>query len=129
MKKLLILVTFLGLTVHFCDVQGSAQRSQKELNLELIKAAASRDIDLVKIRDLVDAGVDVNAAGKDGWTALMWAAFKGHRDVVRLLLQAGANVNATDNYGLTAIDMANNQEIRDFLMGYKEALTIIPSAQ
>ena len=31
-----------------------------------------------------------------GSTALMWAAQKGHAEVVRMLLEAGANVNRKD---------------------------------
>jgi hypothetical protein len=32
-----------------------------------------------------------------GYTALVWAAIKGHVDCLRLLLDAGANANAKDN--------------------------------
>lgn len=30
-----------------------------------------------------------------GWTALMWAAYKGRTDVAQLLLEKGANPNIT----------------------------------
>ena len=48
---------------------------------------------------LLQAGADVNAAAKDGLTALIYAGAKGHVDVVQLLLQAGAHVNAEDTNG------------------------------
>jgi len=44
----------------------------------------------------------VNAKDKDGWTALIGAAAKGHTDTVKALIDAGADVNAKDKYGETA---------------------------
>lgn len=50
-----------------------------------------------KNRDLFDSlisrGVDVNAIGDNGWSALMTAAYLGKLDLVRKLLQAKANAN------------------------------------
>jgi ankyrin repeat protein len=43
------------------------------------------------VKLLVNAGADVNAAGKTGITALMRAAFNGKVDAVRALLEAGAS--------------------------------------
>jgi hypothetical protein len=34
---------------------------------------------------------------QSGWTALIWAAEKGHADCARLLLDAGADKNAKTN--------------------------------
>ena len=34
---------------------------------------------------------------KDGKTALMWSADKGHKEVVKMLLEAGADVELKDN--------------------------------
>ena len=34
---------------------------------------------------------------QNGETALMYAAFNGHTDIVRLLLERGADVNHVDN--------------------------------
>jgi len=56
----------------------------------------------------VAARADVNAAEKDGWTALHWAAMEGHTDVVRLLLQNGANVEAVTERGLTPLRSATS---------------------
>lgn len=39
-------------------------------------------------------------------TALMWAALKGHRSVVELLLAGGANPSLQDRYGKSAAMLA-----------------------
>ena len=45
----------------------------------------------------------------DGWTALMWAAIRGHEEVVPLLLEGGADREAKDRYGLSALDWARRR--------------------
>ena len=52
---------------------------------------------------LLDKGAAVDAVKKDGWTALMWAANKGHAAVARLLLDKGAAVDAAEEDGSTAL--------------------------
>ena len=39
---------------------------------------------------IIDAGADVNTKNKDGLSALMGAAIKGHTETVKTLLGAGA---------------------------------------
>ena len=60
--------------------------------------------DLAEIKSLLAVGLDVNAADKDGWTALMAAAGNGHSEVAKVLLDAGANPNAADKDGLDGFD-------------------------
>jgi ankyrin repeat protein len=55
------------------------------------------------VRALLEKGADVNAARKDGVTALMIAASAGDRATVRYLLEKGANVNAKDEYQWTPL--------------------------
>gem|GEM_PF-1113339 len=56
------------------------------------------------IRVLVDSKVDINAAKKNGVTALMTACDKANEKAVRMLLDAGAEVNAKNsNIGQTAL--------------------------
>ena len=38
-----------------------------------------------------------------GWTALMWATYKGHTEAATLLLEHGAEVNAHGNYHISSL--------------------------
>ncbi len=51
-------------------------------------------------------GVDPNAVGADGFTALGAAAFAGHPQVVRALLQGGAHLDDWGATGLPALHLA-----------------------
>lgn len=63
-------------------------------------------------RDIIEClvsvtGVDLNAAVKDGMTALHYAAREGHRSVAEcLVLAPGIDVNTTTNHGMTALHFA-----------------------
>lgn len=73
---------------------------------DALRRAASAG-DVAKVKELLAAGVDVNAANAYGGTALAFAADKGQTAVVKLLLEHGANVNAKDRfYNLTPLGWA-----------------------
>ena len=68
---------------------------------------ASRAGDVGRVRAILDAGGDVNAANRYGVTALGFAAEKGHFDIVRLLVERGADLDAVDSfYGSRPVDFA-----------------------
>src|SRR4051812_26151236 len=52
--------------------------------------------DLLAIEQFLAAGMNINAAGKDGKTALIAAAEEGRAPMVARLLAAGADVNARE---------------------------------
>jgi len=89
----------------------------------LIPAAAAGDI--VKVRELLGAGADVNVRGVDSRTPLMEAAYVGHTEIARLLLNAGANVGFKKDDGETALSFAqggNHSEIVHLLTGVEHLL-------
>ncbi len=54
---------------------------------------AAKDGTIAVVRRELANGVDANAQGETGFTALMAAAQRGHKEIVELLLDKGANVN------------------------------------
>jgi len=59
---------------------------------------------------------DVNARGPGGWTPLMYAAFYGDGNDVRLLLEKGADPNIRNDAGATALMYAAGNEERTRLL-------------
>ena len=51
-------------------------------------------------------GADVNAAGADGTTAIMYASANGDLELVRALIKIGANVKLANQFGTSALTEA-----------------------
>ncbi len=73
-------------------------------DLRLIDAAKNQQPDLV--RSLLNQGVHVNEAARDGATALHWASHWDDLKEADLLIKAGANVNAATDLGVTPLALA-----------------------
>jgi uncharacterized protein len=67
-------------------------------------AAAGRHGDVAGL--LIDAGADVDAKQRHGWTPLHSAAANGDGELVDRLIAAGADPAATNDDGKTAADLA-----------------------
>ena len=75
---------------------------------EIIKAAKSGNVERIKMLLKEDPDL-VHARDRDGSTPLHCATWKGHAEVVALLLKAGADVNAennNDHWGTTPLHAA-----------------------
>lgn len=70
----------------------------------LLAAAKDHKGDIVHL--LLRIGANVATTTDNGWTALHYAADKGHEAAVRLLLEKGADVATKTNYGCTALHRA-----------------------
>ncbi len=53
---------------------------------------AARNNNVAEVARLIQAGADVNARGRTGYTALMWAANSYAVDVAKALIEAGNSI-------------------------------------
>jgi cytohesin len=67
--------------------------------------AVKRD-DIIAVKALIAAGVDVNVSDKSGETPLHLSAVRGYYEITSLLIDEGANVNARDGRELTPLHAA-----------------------
>jgi hypothetical protein len=77
---------------------GAARALAPSFGEAMVKAAEARDIGT--LREMIDAGTDVDARDDDGKTALLASA---SFEVTRLLVAYGADVNAVDPSGETPL--------------------------
>ena len=81
-----------------------------------MEAVNAYKADVVKL--LVEAGADVNAQDNEGCTALMRAAYSGHRELIEYLLSNGADKDILDNNANKAIHYViqyNFEGLKDLL--------------
>ena len=76
------------------------------VDLRVLEAVKNQDTP--DLRSLLKQHADVNAAGVDGATALIYAAHQNNLEMVKLLIGAGANVKAANRYQVTALAEACN---------------------
>ncbi|XXF07188.1 ankyrin repeat domain-containing protein [Pseudomonas sp. D1-3] len=78
-----------------------AERVQAQLRDYYFQAA--REGNVAMLDEFIAAGYDLDTADEKGYTALILAAYHGHRQAVERLLSAGADVCAQDRRGNTAL--------------------------
>jgi ankyrin repeat protein len=105
-----------------CD---SKERYQRQLEQKGIPFSTESFLERTAIENreiialFLKAGMDVNAQGKHGETALMIAAVYNKKENVNQLMAQGAQVNAKNNEGYTAlmfIASQGNQEMAELLI-------------
>ncbi|PSN42668.1 hypothetical protein C0J52_13029 [Blattella germanica] len=86
----------------------------KSLEENLREASCIGDIEGVE--ELINKGINVNAKHDiNGWTPLHWAAKRGHKAIVSLLLSHGADTTAITTKGETPATLCSNPEVRKLL--------------
>jgi uncharacterized protein len=66
-------------------------------------AAAARNGDLDRVRELLAAGAAVNEPEADGSTAALWAAYQSSPEMLAALIDAGADLNSANSLGVTPL--------------------------
>jgi ankyrin repeat protein len=70
-------------------------------------AGAARAGTAPHVLELIKAGADVNGAGSDGSTPLLWSTFNSDLQISQALIKAGADVDAANRYGITPLMQAS----------------------
>jgi ankyrin repeat protein len=84
-----------------CDYIGGSGGGDGGGATPLIIAAYCRKVGVVQ--GLVERGANVNAVDADGYTALMWACFKGEEQVGSILIDSHADVSLASKVSNTAL--------------------------
>jgi ankyrin repeat protein len=58
------------------------------------------------VRNMLQQQADVDARDNNQRTPGHWCAFKGHLEVIKMLVEFGADINARDTEGRTLLRMA-----------------------
>jgi ankyrin repeat protein len=74
------------------------------------QAEEARALEAVQLA--VELGADVNAADKDGETALHGAAYRGANAIIEFLVSRGARLDPKDRYGQTPLSVAQGDPFR-----------------
>ena len=107
MNRFLVLLFFIFQTpiLQASDCKGSFQKSRKnflksiegksteEITNALFKEIKRFEVNLDNVKILIDYGANVHAINNSGHTALMLAAIRGHKGVVRILIENGASLD------------------------------------
>lgn len=89
-----------------CCGANQEARDRDENKTTALMRAAGKGCGGPALMALITRGVDLDARDQFGRTALMWAAYEGRPEAVRVLLSAGANSHLKDNREQTALMLA-----------------------
>lgn len=79
--------------------------NQRNIDGDNMLHIATRKKDINDIKSLLKYGINIDAQGDLGYTALQYACINGYQDVVELLLYYGANPKIRNEFGETALDI------------------------
>lgn len=103
----------------------------KELGKLLLEEVDKNEPRVRYLRNIINAGANVNTKDINGWTPLRVAISHDKSNIAKMLISYGADVNARDNYGSTimTILIANAYELDGVLLEkyYKMSLLLIES--
>ena len=91
----------------------SANTFASDLQKELIESIDNND--LMKTKEIIKKGADINKPDGYGYTSLIWAASTGNNEIIQLLLSKGAEINFVNKDGGSALWYAVTNQKADAL--------------
>lgn len=95
------------------ETEKQKKKIESEGLTELMVASAEGN--LVRVKELLSYGAEVNERSTSGSTALMYAALNNHVEVAKSLLEAGANIGNSSDKGSTAHSIAKKRSYNDMI--------------
>ena len=104
-------------TLNAHNAQREHEKGGKGIGHPSVIHDAALDGDIDEVQRQLDAGVDPNLKSSKGATPLFYAVYKGHLEIVELLITRGADVNAVylSNSVLDQAHSYGDQEIVELL--------------
>ena len=104
-------------TLNAHNAQREHEKGGKGIGHSSVIHDAALDGDIDEVQRQLDAGVDPNLKSSKGATPLFYAVYKGHLEIVELLITRGADVNAVylSNSVLDQAHSYGDQEIVELL--------------
>ena len=91
----------------------------------MVASQKPKDRDCVNLIELIfrSGNIDVNLTNRDGYSALHFAARKGHYETVKVLLEKDCDftIVSTGSEKVTAMEITSNQKVRELLSSANEA--------
>ena len=95
--------------------ENGAKLCMSESQSASVLCQAVFDGDILLLKRLLKAGIDINAADYDKWTASHIASAEGNVAAIRILSEHGADFTLQDRWGNTAKDEARRSTSRSLL--------------
>jgi len=103
------------LDVEILDEQFDTNKNRKQVGRTTLHKAVQQDNDK-KVKQLLQAGADVNCADHLGWTPLHIAVENNFFSVVKILLDYRADPNLPNLDDQTPLDLAKNERMKQLLL-------------
>ncbi len=87
---------------------GVDPNARGQYTIALTNAACRENIEVMRLL-LAEPGIKIDESDVDGYTALMWAAKHGSKEITELLIKAGANSAIRNKRGESAADLARQE--------------------
>jgi ankyrin repeat protein len=91
-------------TIEFLLAHGARASSEDASNDFLLAVIKG---DLQRVSELIKSGIDINASGYAGYTALICASTLRYREIAQVLIAAGCNLHARNVKGRQALHLAS----------------------